>query len=176
MAGRPSVTSTKQSGRIRLVWRRVVQALEYAAALILAGIMLLTVVDVGARYAFQRPIAAGFEVTEMAMQVMIYLCIAVAVASNDHIRVTLIDPVLKRVSWLKRTIDGVSGVAIAMALAGMGIAMIGLAAGKSGEVTLVLGLPIAAVAWTIALTLILSAALAAYAIVAGPTDDEADDD
>ena len=111
MAGRPSVASTKQSGRIRLVWRRVVQALEYAAALILAGIMLLTVVDVGARYAFQRPIAAGFEVTEMAMQVMIYLCIAVAVASNDHIRVTLIDPVLKRVSWLKRTIDGVSGVA-----------------------------------------------------------------
>lgn len=154
-----------ENGPIGRSQRRLVKFLEYVGAVILAGIMVLTIVDVVARYLFQNPIAASFEVTEMAMQIMIYLCMAVAVASNDHIRVTLIDPILDRMPRLARSIENISGLAIALVLFGMGVAVMRLAAGKAGEVTAVLGLPIAPVAWAIALSLILSAALAVYAAI-----------
>jgi TRAP-type C4-dicarboxylate transport system permease small subunit len=147
----------------------VVRLLEYMAAIILAGIMLLIIVDVVARYLFHKPIAASFEITEMAMQVMIYLCIAVAMASNDHIRVTLIDPVLARAPRLARWIERLSAALVAAALFGTGFAVVGLAQGKAVDVTAVLGLPIAPVAWTIAVALMLSAALAIYAVAVGTT-------
>lgn len=159
------MASSKKIGPVWRTQRRVVLGLEYVAAVILAGIMLLTIADVVARYLFHKPIAASFEVTEMAMQVMIYLCMAVAMASNDHIRVTLIDPVLNRLPRLAGWIGRISGIAVALALFGTGIAVTAVAQGKAGEVTAVLGLPIAPVAWAIACALILSAALAAFAAV-----------
>lgn len=169
------MASSKKIGPAGRLQRRVVQVVEYAAAVILAGIMLLTIVDVVARYLFRKPIAASFEVTEMAMQVMIYLCMAVAMASNDHIRVTLIDPVLERLPRLAGWIERISGVVVALALFGTGLAVMGVAEGKVGEVTAVLGLPIAPVAWAIACALILSAALAAYAAVRETHKDERND-
>jgi len=166
---------SKKIGLAGRVQRRVVQVVEYAAAAILAGIMLLTITDVVARYLFHKPIAASFEVTEMAMQVMIYLCMAVAMASNDHIRVTLIDPVLDRLPRLAGWIERISGAAVASALFGTGLAVIGVAEGKAGEVTAVLGLPIAPVAWAIACALLLSAALAACAAVRQTQEDASND-
>lgn len=154
----------------------LLRLIEYVAAALLAGIMLMTIVDVVARYLFRRPIAASFELTEMAMQVMIYLCIAVAMANNDHIRVTLIDPLLARVPRVERLLDRMFGVVMAVALGGLGIAATELARGKVGDVTAVLGLPIAPVAWGIGLALCLAALLAVWALIRPPAATGGADD
>ncbi|MHC3939052.1 TRAP transporter small permease [Paenochrobactrum sp. BZR 201-1] len=153
-----------------LLYHRLIQTLEYMAAIMLGGIMLLTFTDVIARYAFHRPIAASFELTEMTMQVMIYLCIAVAVASNDHIKVTLIDPLIKLVPFLKTSADKISGSIIAISLGLLGFAEINLAQGKANEITPVLELPVAPVAWLIGIALCLSAVLAARAVFVADTN------
>lgn len=144
---------------------RLVRSIEYAAAILLAGIMLLTLTDVVARYLFRRPIGASVELTEMAMQVMIYLCIAVAVAGNNHIKVTLMDVLFTRFPRLERWIDRLSILAVAIILALIGIAMFELAQGKSRDITSVLRLPIAPVAWVIGVSLCISAVLAAWSLI-----------
>lgn len=155
---------------------RLLRAIEYVAAILLAGIMLLTVTDVVARYLFHSPIPAGFELTEMAMQVMIYLCIAVAVATNDHIKVTLIDPLLARLPRLATGIDRLSGVLVAVAFAFLGYTMMELARGKAGDLTAVLGWPVAPVAWVIGGAMYLSAILAAWSVIRPTTELAADED
>ncbi|MGE4336287.1 MAG: TRAP transporter small permease [Pigmentiphaga sp.] len=144
---------------------KLLRTIEYAAAILLAGIMLLTVTDVVARYLFHSPIPASFELTEMAMQIMIYLCIAVAVATNDHIKVTLIDPLFARLPRLERGIDRLSGVLIAVAFAFLGYTMMELARGKESDITAVLGWPVAPVAWVIGGAMYLSAILAAWSVI-----------
>ena len=144
---------------------RLVQAIEYAASILLGGIMLLTLADVFARYLFRRPIGASLELSEMAMQVMIYLCIAVAVAGNNYIKVTLMDALFTRFPRLERWIGRLSTLVIAIILALVGLAMFELAQGKSRDITAVLKLPIAPVAWAIGLSLCISAVLAAWSII-----------
>lgn len=163
------MASSIEKGPVGRLQKRLVGLLEYIAAIMLAGIMLLVIVDVVARYLFHKPIAASFEMTDMIMQVMVYLCIAVAMASNDHIRVTLIDGILSRVPRLSGWIERLSSILVALALLGAGIAEIGFAKGKAVEISAVLGLPIAPIAWAIAVALILSAALAVYAAIANTT-------
>jgi TRAP-type C4-dicarboxylate transport system permease small subunit len=48
--------------------RRVETVLGVAASVILLGMMLLTVVDVVARYGFNRPLRDAFEVTELMLR------------------------------------------------------------------------------------------------------------
>ena len=143
----------------------LLQVIEYAAAILLAGIMFLTLVDVLSRYLFRRPIGASLELTEMAMQVMIYLCIAVAVAGNNHIKVTLLDSLFARVPRLERWVGWMSTMAFAIILGMLGLAMFALAQGKASDITPVLRLPIAPVAWAIGVSLFISALLAAWSIV-----------
>lgn len=154
-----------ESGAADTLRARLLRIIEYASAILLAGIMLLTVTDVVARYLFHNPLPASFELTEMAMQVMIYLCIAVAVATNDHIKVTLLDSLFVRLPRLERSVDRLSGVLIAVAFVFLGYTMTELARGKAGDLTSVLGWPVAPVAWAIAAAMFLSAILAAWAVI-----------
>lgn len=63
------------------------------AALVLAGIMMVTVVDVVGRYVLNRPLPGSSEITEILMAVLIYAGLPVVSARNAHIVVDLLDSV-----------------------------------------------------------------------------------
>jgi len=69
------------------------EGLNTFAALILAGLMLVTVVDVVGRYVFNRPLPGSSEITELLMAVLIYAGLPVVSQRNAHITVDLLDSV-----------------------------------------------------------------------------------
>lgn len=52
--------------------------------------MLLTSVDVVARYVFNSPVKGAFELTEIGLAMLVYLAMPVATATGSHIAVELL--------------------------------------------------------------------------------------
>ena len=65
--------------------------LGVAASLILFCMMMLTFVDVVLRYVFNRPLAGGFEVTELLLLVLIFAGLPLVTHANEHVTMDLID-------------------------------------------------------------------------------------
>ena len=78
-------------------WERHVEAiLGVAASAILFAMMLLTVVDVVARYVFNRPLRGAFEVTELMLLVLIFAGLPLVSFADEHAVMDFIDRVLGR--------------------------------------------------------------------------------
>ena len=78
-----------------LQWkRRADVALGAAAAGILLAMMALTVVDVVARYVFNRPLRGAFEVTELMLLVLIFAGLPLVSFSDEHAVMDFIDRLL----------------------------------------------------------------------------------
>jgi len=60
-------------------------------AVLVFAMMALTFVDVFGRQAFNAPVPAGFEVTEVMMGFTVYLGLPIVCARQDHIAVGLLD-------------------------------------------------------------------------------------
>ena len=76
-------------------WERRVEALlGVAASAILMGMMLLTFVDVVARYVFRRPVRGAFEVTELMLLVLIFAGLPLVSFTDEHAVMDFIDRVL----------------------------------------------------------------------------------
>ena len=79
----------------RAEWGRWVEGLLGAAAsTILLVMMLLTFVDVVARYLFNRPIAGAFEVTELLLLVLIFAGLPLVTYADEHALMDFIDRLL----------------------------------------------------------------------------------
>ena len=79
----------------RAEWgRRVEGLLGAAASTILLVMMLLTFVDVVARYLFNRPIAGAFEVTELLLLVLIFAGLPLVTYADEHALMDFIDRLL----------------------------------------------------------------------------------
>lgn len=65
------------------------EGLGTLAGAVLAGIMMVTVVDVIGRYVFHRPLPGSSELTEVMMAILIYAGLPVVSARNAHISVDL---------------------------------------------------------------------------------------
>jgi TRAP-type transport system small permease protein len=92
-------------------WKRRVEAvLGVAAAAILLGMMALTVVDVVARYAFNRPLRGAFEVTELLLLVLIFAGLPLVSLAGEHAVMDFVDRVLDRRARraLVRAVEAVS--------------------------------------------------------------------
>jgi TRAP-type transport system small permease protein len=75
-------------------WKRRADVLLGAvASAILFAMMLLTVVDVVARYAFNRPLRGAFEVTELMLLVLIFAGLPLVSFSDEHAVMDFIDRV-----------------------------------------------------------------------------------
>src|SRR5581483_3716822 len=88
------------------------------AAVILTGVMMVTVVDVLYRYALNRPLPGSSEITELLMAVLIYAGLPVASARNAHIVVDILDrvtppPVARIRAWIVRLLSVLVLAAIA---------------------------------------------------------------
>ena len=69
--------------------------LGVAASAILLAMMLLTFVDVVGRYLFNRPLRGGFEVTELALLVLIFAGLPLVSHADEHVTMDFIDRLLK---------------------------------------------------------------------------------
>ena len=77
-------------------WKRHAEALlGVAASSILLAMMLLTVVDVVARYAFHRPLRGAFEVTELMLVVLIFAGLPLVSYADQHALMDFIDRLLR---------------------------------------------------------------------------------
>jgi len=74
--------------------RRVVAVLGVVASTILLAMMLLTFVDVVARYVFSRPVRGAFEVTELMLLVLIFAGLPLVSYADEHALMDFIDRVL----------------------------------------------------------------------------------
>lgn len=76
-------------------WERQADAvLGVAASILLLGMMLLTFVDVVARYLLDRPIRGGFEVTELLLLVLIFAGVPLVSHADEHVTMDFIDRML----------------------------------------------------------------------------------
>jgi TRAP-type transport system small permease protein len=101
------------SGAVGPRWKRRTDALlGVAASAILFAMMLLTVVDVVARYAFNRPLRGAFEVTELMLLVLIFAGLPLVSFSDEHAVMDFIDRVLRPrpQRWLERFVQLVNAV------------------------------------------------------------------
>jgi TRAP-type C4-dicarboxylate transport system permease small subunit len=76
-------------------WERRADAiLGAAASAILFFMMLLTFVDVVARYVFNRPVSGAFEVTELLLLVLIFAGLPLVSWADEHVTMDFIDRLL----------------------------------------------------------------------------------
>ena len=68
--------------------------LGVAASAILMAMMLLTFVDVVARYLFNFPLRGGFEVTELMLLVLIFAGLPLVSHADEHVTMDFIDRML----------------------------------------------------------------------------------
>ena len=74
--------------------RRVEVLLGVAASAILFAMMVLTFVDVVARYLFSRPVRGAFEVTELMLVVLIFAGLPLVSYADEHAAMDFIDRLL----------------------------------------------------------------------------------
>ena len=76
-------------------WARRADALiGVAASALLLALMGLTFVDVVARYVFNRPLRGAFELTELAMLVLIFAGLPLVSRADEHVTMDFIDGLL----------------------------------------------------------------------------------
>ena len=77
------------------VWERRADALlGIASSVLLMLMMLLTFADVVARYLLNRPIRGAFEITELALLVLIFAGLPLVSHADEHVTMDFIDRVL----------------------------------------------------------------------------------
>jgi TRAP-type C4-dicarboxylate transport system permease small subunit len=82
--------------RIERRWERHAEVvLGVAASAILFAMMVLTFVDVVARYVFNRPVRGAFEVTELLLVVLIFAGLPLVSYADEHVTMDFVDRVLR---------------------------------------------------------------------------------
>ena len=81
--------------------------LGVVASAILLAMMLLTVVDVVARYVFSRPLRGAFEITELMLLVLIFAGLPLVSFADEHAVMDFIDRILgsRGQRWLERLVQ-----------------------------------------------------------------------
>ena len=70
---------------------RLNRLLAGMANFVLFAMMVLTFVDVWARYGFNAPIPGGFEITEYLLVILIYAALPLVTARDEHVTVDVLD-------------------------------------------------------------------------------------
>lgn len=135
--------------------------LGYVAALVMFGLMTLTCVDVVGRYFLNRPVAGGFELTEILLAALIFAGLPLVSLRDEHVTVDLFDPVTP--DWLFR-IQHVVACAVGFVCSGYLAWRLWLRAehmDRAGETTAVLKIKLAWLTYSMSLLM----AFAAIALI-----------
>ena len=91
----PEHMPDRPADRAAHTWERPFDAvLGIASAAILMCMMLLTFVDVVARYLFNFPLRGGFEITELMLLVLIFAGLPLVSHADEHVTMDFIDRIL----------------------------------------------------------------------------------
>jgi TRAP-type C4-dicarboxylate transport system permease small subunit len=146
---------------------RLETTLGAVSATVLFLMMMVTTVDVIGRYVFNKPLAGGFELTEMMLAALIYCGLPLVSKRREHIVIDTFDGFMSRA--VKRLLDGFADVVCFLALSGIGYLIFRRAArvAEYGDTTSVLKLPLAPVAYLMGV-MIVTAALIHLALIFVP--------
>lgn len=125
-------------------------ALQLLAAALMFLMMMLTFVDVVGRYLLRMPLPGAYELTEIAMGVMIFMGLPLISARDGHIAVNVLDELLPR--WVLRARPCAMDVLVCFCMGALAWVLWGKAVhlAKYGDTTPYLGLPIAPVVYVMA--------------------------
>lgn len=136
---------------------KIAQLLQKTLGLIAASVlfvmMSVTAVDVIGRYFFNKPLAGGFEITEMGLALLIYCALPLVSARREHIVIDTLDVFMS--TGVKTFLNRLSDLICFVSLAGMGYLLFRRAVrvAEYGDTTHVLQLPLAPVVYTMSVTI-----------------------
>lgn len=151
--------STEDTGPVVRFLRRFFGGL---AAIIVFAMMVVTVVDVVGRYLFSAPLPGAFEITEIALAIVIFLGLPLVCFEDGHISVSLITD---RFRGIVRRLQS-AGAAIVggatLALVAWRVYEHGAQLASYGDVTIFLRLPKGPIAYLLAALTAVSAVYLFY--------------
>ena len=124
------------------------RTLGFFAAAVLFLMMIVTAVDVVGRYFFNKPLAGGFEITEIGLALLIYCALPLVSARREHIVIDTFDVFMS--PGVKTFLNRLSDVVCFVALSGVGYILFkrAIRVAEYGDTTNVLLLPLAPVVYT----------------------------
>ena len=124
---------------------------------VLFVMMMITAVDVTGRYLFSRPLAGGFELTEMMLAALIYCGLPLVSKRREHIVIDTFDTFMSK--RVKRGFDILADIVCTIALAGLSWLLFRRAVrvAEYGDTTSVLKLPLAPVVYVMAVMITVAA-------------------
>lgn len=131
--------------------RWVLRPVEVLVALLIFAIMALTVVDVVGRYGFNAPVQGSIEAIELMLGVLVYMAIPLASARAEHIRIDLLDYLLGPEAQRVQRLIGSAASAVVMAFLAWRLFERGAQFAQFRDTSSHLGVPLAPVAWVMAL-------------------------
>lgn len=132
------------------------RTLGYLAAAVLFLMMTITAVDVVGRYFFNKPLAGGFEITEIGLALLIYCALPLVSARREHIVIDTFDVFMSE--GVKTFLNRLADVICFIALAGVGYILFKRAVrvAEYGDTTNVLLLPLAPVVYTMSCMIVIA--------------------
>ncbi len=145
--------------------------LGFTSASVLFILMLLTAVDVIGRYVFNKPLAGGFELTEMMLAALIFCGLPLVSKRREHIVIDAFDTFMSK--RVKRGLDVIADLVCFLTLAGIGYLIFGRAARVAdyGDTTSVLTLPLAPVAYLMGTMIVVAAMIHLWLVFVPHRDD-----
>jgi TRAP-type C4-dicarboxylate transport system permease small subunit len=120
---------------------RALRLLALGAGVALLGLLGLVLFDVVMRYALRLPFLGAYEMTELAMVLIVFLALPYCAATGGHVAVDVLSPILDRpgLRWLTVAIH-LSG-AVLMAVIAWQATLYAIVSGQRGEATNMLRIP-----------------------------------
>jgi len=141
--------------------------LEYVGAALLFAMMMLTFVDVIARYFFSRSITGGFEITEIMLATLIFCGLPLITLRDGHITVDLLEGFLGTSIKKLRNRFVYIMMAIVLAFLSYRLWLKGITFVEYNDQTAILYIPLAPVCFIMSVLSFISAGIAAYFAASG---------
>lgn len=95
-------------------FERLLRLLAYAGGLVLAGLAVLVIYEIGARYFFGRPFRGGFEMTELAMSVIVACGLPYTAIQKGHVSVDIFANFFDRPSmrWVNFAVHALGAIVL----------------------------------------------------------------
>ena len=151
------MTTPMTAATLKSLTDKLEAALGAASAVVLFAMMLVTTIDVIGRYLFNKPLAGGFELTEMMLAALIYCGLPLVSKRREHIVIDTFDSFMSRA--VKRFFDVTADIVCFLTLGGIGFLIFRRAArvAEYGDTTSVLKLPLAPLAYAMGTMIVIAA-------------------
>lgn len=97
-------------------FERALKLIAYAGGLVLAGLAVLIIYEICARYFFGRPFRGGYEMTQLAMSLIVACGLPYTAITRGHVSVDILSRWLDRPSmrWLNFSVHAVGAIILAI--------------------------------------------------------------